>query len=342
MERTAIDLPVPPRGVSLAAPPVATVARAPASLPRSDGPFICLSILMPVFNEERTVARAVASVLAVDYPCPVELLVVDDGSSDATPEILRDIADSRARVLRHPQNRGKGAALRTAVDAATGTHVVPFDADLEYSPADLPDLLAPVLEGRCDVVYGTRLFGARTVYQSYRHAMGNRLLTATANILFDAYISDLHTCLKLVPRELFRSLQLSESGFGLDTELTARILKLGVRPFEVPVSYHSRDICAGKKINWRDGLKCLQLLSSIRFAHASQRLVRERVIAEPSAPLAASEEPVATALEVDVHWVTGLPPAKGRVQRRTSGRLPERLGAGSPATEDFSRSERVR
>lgn len=333
-----IDPPIPQRAASIVGPLVAAAARPPAEIAPRDGRSVRLSVLMPVYNEERTIAQAVAAVLAVGYPCPVELVVVDDGSSDATPEILGDIADPRVRMLRHPQNRGKGAALRTAVDAATGTHVVPFDADLEYSPADLPDMLAPVLEGRCDVVYGTRLFGARTVYQSYRHAMGNRLLTAAANILFDAYISDLHTCLKLVPRELFRSLQLSESGFGLDTEITARMLKLGIRPFEVSVSYHSRGVRAGKKITWRDGVKCLQLLSSIRMSHGAPALVRERVSAEAPAPLSAPGDDVAGALDVDLHWVTGRQPTR----RRATALLPDRVRRGSPVAAGVSRARRPR
>jgi hypothetical protein len=127
-------------------------------------------------------------------------------------------------------------------------------------------MLAPVVAGRCDVVYGTRLFGVNTVYQSYRYAMGNRFMTLVANVLFDSYLSDLHSCLKLVPRALFDSLRLRETGFGLDTEITASLLRRGIRPFEVPVSYHSRTHAEGKKISWKDGVACLQILGRVRFA----------------------------------------------------------------------------
>jgi glycosyltransferase involved in cell wall biosynthesis len=237
--------------------------------PWTGGRDVKLSVLMPAFNEERTIERAVRVVLSTRFPCEVELIVVDDGSKDATADLLHAIEDPRARVHHHPHNLGKGAALQTAAALATGTHIVPFDADLEYEPGDVARMLDPIMAGRCDVVYGTRLFGANTVYQSYRHAMGNRALTLAANLLFDSYLSDLHTCLKLVPLALFRDLDLKESGFGLDTEITAKILKLGVRPFEVPVSYHSRSSEMGKKITWVDGVECLQVLSRIRFGKAT-------------------------------------------------------------------------
>jgi glycosyltransferase involved in cell wall biosynthesis len=242
---------------------------------RGDGRDLKLSILMPAYNEAQTIERAVEAVLATRYPFDFELIVVDDGSADATPRILERVDDPRAVIYRHPRNMGKGAALHTAAAVATGTHIVPFDADLEYSPADLPRMMKPILEGKCDVVYGTRLFGVNTMYQSYRHAMGNRALTLAANLMFDAYLSDMHTCLKLVPLELFRQLQLSENGFGLDTEITARILKLGVRPFEVPVTYHSRSVEHGKKITWRDGVECLQVLTRVRVRDPETRVVPE-------------------------------------------------------------------
>jgi dolichol-phosphate hexosyltransferase len=198
--------------------------------------------------------------------CEFELIVVDDGSTDRTGDILRTLSHPDALVVTHPRNRGKGAALKTAAKLATGTHLVPFDADLEYDPADLAAIVTPVLQGRCNVVYGTRLFGANTRCQSYRHALGNRALTFTATVLFDSYLSAIHTCLKLVPVDLFHSLDLSEAGFGLDAEITAKLLRLGIRPFEVPVAYHSRSSDRGKKISWRDGVQCLQVLTRVRIA----------------------------------------------------------------------------
>jgi dolichol-phosphate hexosyltransferase len=226
---------------------------------------IKLSIVMPVYNEGRTIAYAIDQVLNELYPCPIELIVIDDGSKDNTAEMLAKIGDPRVIIATHPNNRGKGAALMTGFALATGTHAVPFDADLEYGPRDLVALLDPVLKGRSEVVYGSRLFGANTVYQSYRYAMGNKLTTWLANVMYDAYISDLHTCLKLMPVRLLRDLKLREQGFGLDTELTAYMLKLGYRPFEVPVSYYSRTRAQGKKLNWRDGVTCIAILIRVRL-----------------------------------------------------------------------------
>jgi hypothetical protein len=232
---------------------------------RPDAVPIKLSILMCAYNEERTIARAVREVLTTDYPCDIELIVVDDGSTDATSTLLAQVNDPRVIVHRHLGNQGKGAALLSAASLASGTHILPFDADLEYSPDDITRIVYPVLKGRCEVVYGARIFGFNTVYQSYKYAMGNRLLTRIANILFDAYLSDLHTCLKLIPLSMFKSLNLSEPGFGLDTEVTALLLKAGVRPFEVPVSYFSRTHDEGKKISWRDAVACISILLKVRL-----------------------------------------------------------------------------
>jgi glycosyltransferase involved in cell wall biosynthesis len=236
--------------------------RAPGS-----GAFpVMLSIVMPAYNEERTIAHAIEQVLSVPMPCQFELIVVDDGSEDGTAELLTTIRDPRVVVEYHSTNRGKGAALLTGFAKAKGTHIVPFDADLEYTPQDLVALLEPALAGRSDVVYGSRLFGANTVFQSYRYAMGNRVTTFLANVLFDAYLSDLHTCLKLMPTRILRDLKLQEQGFGLDTEITAHVLKLGYRPFEVPISYHSRTHAQGKKLKWQDGLGCIAILLRVRFS----------------------------------------------------------------------------
>ena len=224
-----------------------------------------LSILMAAYNEQQTIRRVVQAVLGIDYPCEMELIVVNDGSKDLTGPLLEGISDPRLIVQHHQVNRGKGAALKTAMALASGTHMVPFDADLEYLPEDLPRLLDPIIKGKCNVVYGTRMFGANTVHRSYRYAVGNRFLSRLANLLFDSCISDLHTCLKLIPLEMVRALILTEKGFGLDTEITASLLRYGVRPFEVPVSYYSRSHAQGKKIKWRDAVECILILFQVRM-----------------------------------------------------------------------------
>jgi glycosyltransferase involved in cell wall biosynthesis len=246
-----------------------------AASPRPEPPGaarVKLSILMPAYNEENTVGRAVAEILDTGYPCDIELIVVDDGSTDGTAVLLSGFRDDRLIVHRHSVNQGKGAALRSAVELATGTHLLPFDADLEYAAEDIPRMLEPVLKGRSDVVYGTRLFGVNTVYQSYRYALGNRMLTGLANLFFNASLSDLHTCFKLMPAATMKQLSLSEIGFGLDTEMTALLLLRGIRPFEVPISYYSRSHAEGKKINWRDAVKCVWILLRVRFRGDSGHL----------------------------------------------------------------------
>ena len=220
---------------------------------------------MPAYNEAATIVAAVNRVLGVDYPCPMQLIVVDDGSTDTTTQLLRPFTDRGVTTVCHRVNLGKGAAVRTAVQKATGTHVMILDADLEYSPSDIPALLLPVLNGVSDHVFGTRIFGLNTRFPSYRFAMGGRFTTAVANLLFDSCITDMHSCLKLVPLQHFRALKLSEKGFGIDTELTAKLLRAGVRPYEVPITYYGRTCAEGKKLSWRDGLQCLRILVTARL-----------------------------------------------------------------------------
>jgi glycosyltransferase involved in cell wall biosynthesis len=245
-----------------------------------------LSILMPVFNEERTIVQAVEEVLQTPYPCDFELIVVDDGSTDATGKLLARMHNDRLVTHRHRKNQGKGAALRTAVSLARGSHVVPFDADLEYAAEDIPRMLDPVLKGRCAVVYGVRMFGYNTVYHSLRYAAGNRFLTALANVLFDACMSDLHTCLKLMPLPMLTALDLTEERFGLDTEVTALLLRNGVRPFEVPVSYYSRSHADGKKIKMHDALVCAWVLVKVRL-----RRMQAEAAGLPEAPAPGPDGP---------------------------------------------------
>lgn len=218
---------------------------------------------MPVYNEAESVVMALKRVLDVRYPCDVEVIVVDDGSLDATPQLLDAFDDHRVVVQRHPLNRGKGAAIRTASQIATGEYMVIVDADDEYSPEEIPLLLAPVLRGDAEVVFGTRSFGSHSAY-SFWYVMGNKAVTTTANVLFNSYISDLETCFKLLPLELYRQLDITSDGFGMEAELTGKLLARGYRPFEVPITYRARSRSEGKKITWRDGVEAVWILAKTR------------------------------------------------------------------------------
>ncbi|MEQ4205421.1 glycosyltransferase family 2 protein [Actinopolymorpha sp. B9G3] len=224
-----------------------------------------LSILVPVYNEEATFSRVLKRVLDVDYPCEVEVIIVDDGSRDATPELLDQIDDRRVVVHRHTVNRGKGAAIRTAASIATGDFFVVCDADLEYDPADIPRLLAPVISQDAEVVYGTRTFSSHTSY-SFWFVLGNRAVTTFANVLFNCYIRDLETCFKLMPLTLYRELDIRSAGFGMEAEITGKLLRRGYRPYEVPISYRARTRAQGKKLTWRDGVEALWILARTRLS----------------------------------------------------------------------------
>jgi dolichol-phosphate hexosyltransferase len=226
-----------------------------------------LSILIPAYNEAATVGVAVKRLLDVRYPCDIELVIVNDGSVDDTMDALSGIDDPRVVIAEHPVNRGKGAAVRTAAAKATGDYMLVFDADLEYSADDILSLLAPVQRGDADVVYGVRKFGASTAH-SFWFVIGNRINTFTANALFNTWISDLHSCLKLLPLSLFRELPVKENGFGLDTELTAMLLARGVRPYEVPIHYKARSREEGKKLTWGDGVAATWILFRVRLRKA--------------------------------------------------------------------------
>ena len=228
-----------------------------------------LTIVMPVYNEAARVATAIKQVLEVDFPCDYELVIVDDGSTDATPAILESLDDPRVRVFRQ-RNQGKGAAVRAGAAQARGESLVILDADLEYDPRDIPRLLEPVLGGRAQVVFGSRQFGSHTAF-SFWYVMGNKFVTTFANVVFNCYISDLETCYKLMPTDLYRDLKVKSNGFGMEAEVTGKLLRRGIRPFEVPISYQARTRAEGKKITWVDGVEALWII------------LRERVRRRPKA-----------------------------------------------------------
>ena len=225
-----------------------------------------LSILMPVYNEEGTVERAIERVLEADVGTDsYELVVVDDGSTDRTGELLEHREwPGQVRITHTGQNRGKGSAIRTALDQARGTFAVILDADLEYDPNDLRELLVPVRDRVADAAFGTRAFRAHSAY-SFWYVMGNRFLSMATNVIFNTWITDVYTCFKLMPTELMRSLSLQENGFTIEAEITGRLLRAGARIHEVPITYVARRREEGKKIRPSDGLRGLMTLLRIRF-----------------------------------------------------------------------------
>ena len=222
-----------------------------------------LSVLVPVYNEAATLSAALKRVLDVEYPCDVEVVVVNDGSTDGTAAILDALDDPRTQVVHHRVNQGKGAAIRTAAQSATGDYMIICDADLEYAPEEIPTLLAPVLAGETQVVYGTRTFGSHTAY-SFWYVLGNKAVTMFANVVYDCWISDLETCFKLMPLPLYRELDVRSAGFGMEAEVTGKLLVRGYRPYEVPISYKARSREEGKKLTWKDGVEALWILSRER------------------------------------------------------------------------------
>ncbi len=222
-----------------------------------------VSVAMPVFNERPTLEEIVSRVLGVGLD--VELVIVDDGSTDGTREILKTLNDPRIRVHYHERNQGKGAALRTALRHATGDVVIIQDADLEYSPEDYHTLLKPIADGQADVVYGSRfLAGAHRVHLFW-HYVGNRFLTLLSNMLSNLNLTDMETCYKAFRRRVLDGMVLRSDRFGFEPEFTMKVARRGCRVYEVPISYHGRDYAQGKKITWRDGIAALWCIVKYRF-----------------------------------------------------------------------------
>jgi len=225
----------------------------------------CLAAVVPVFNEAGTVARLIDRVLA--QRLVLELIIVDDGSTDGTWRVLELIQDPRVKVHRHASNLGKGAAVRTGLAQVTAPIVLIQDADLEYDPAEYPLLLKPILNGQADVVFGSRFLGGgphRVLY--YWHSVGNRLLTTLSNMATNLNLSDMETCYKVFRRDVVRQFTIEENRFGLEPEITAKVSRLrDVRVYEVPISYYGRTYAEGKKINWKDGCWALWCILKYNF-----------------------------------------------------------------------------
>jgi glycosyltransferase involved in cell wall biosynthesis len=236
-------------------------------IPNRTGPEIpadfLLSVIVPVYNERETVAELLRQVRSVEIP--KEIIVVDDASVDGTWDVLMEEAsEPDTRLYRHRRNLGKGGAVRTGLAQARGDVILIQDADLEYDPRDYHKLLRPILEGRASAVYGSRFLGEHKA-MLFWHSVGNKFLTLVTNILYDSTLTDMETCYKVFTREIGASLDIQQSRWGVDPEITAKILRQGVRIYEVPIAYSGREAWEGKKISWRDGFVVLGTLLRCRF-----------------------------------------------------------------------------
>jgi glycosyltransferase involved in cell wall biosynthesis len=230
-----------------------------------------LSILIPVYNECATLDQLLAQVEAVDF-CGLakEIILVDDGSTDGTRELLHGLETTRPdfKIYFHSKNMGKGAALRTAINYATGEIIVIQDADLEYNPKDYPELIQLILDDRADVVYGSRLSSGKPVRAfNIWHYFGNKLLTLITNVLYNTTLTDMETCYKAFRADVIKGVQIRSNRFDFEPEITAKVLKRGYHLYEAPISYFGRDFDQGKKITWRDGIWAIGALVKYRFVN---------------------------------------------------------------------------
>jgi glycosyltransferase involved in cell wall biosynthesis len=226
----------------------------------------CLAVVIPVFNEAATITEVIQAV--VSQPLVQEVIIVDDASSDGTWAVLEKVAKATpaARLFQHAVNQGKGAALRTGFAQVTAALAIVQDADLEYDPADYAALCKPILAGKADVVIGSRFLGAgahRVLY--YWHSVGNRLLTTLSNMATNINLSDMETGYKVFRREIIQSIRIEENRFGFEPEIVAKVSRLNVRIYEVPISYYGRTYAEGKKIGWRDGFSALRCIAKYNF-----------------------------------------------------------------------------
>jgi glycosyltransferase involved in cell wall biosynthesis len=222
-----------------------------------------LSVVMPVYNEKSTVAEMIGRVLAV--PLRIELITVDDASTDGSRDIVRQLAAERGfKLLTQEPNQGKGAAVRRGIAEASGQIIVIQDADLEYSPEEYPELIDLIVKGRADAVFGSRFIGRHRCFL-FTHYLANKFLNLVTNVLYNTTMTDMETCFKAVRADLMKSLSLKSNRFGIEPEITAKLFKRGARVYEVPITYEGRNIDEGKKITWRDGFPALWTLIKYRF-----------------------------------------------------------------------------
>jgi len=222
-----------------------------------------LSIVIPVYNERATLPKVLEKVK--NSPFEKEIIIVDDGSEDGTREYLRSLDEDGVRVFYHDRNRGKGAAVRTGFKEARGEVIIVQDADLEYDPEDYPNLLEPILDGRADVVYGSRFLGGPHRVLFFWHYAGNRILTLLSNMLTNLNLTDMETCYKAFRREVVQNLDLKSNRFDIEPEITVKVARAGYRIYETPISYSGRDYREGKKITWRDAVPAVWALVRFRF-----------------------------------------------------------------------------
>jgi len=227
--------------------------------------FRKLSIVMPVYNEKDTIRQIITRVMNVDVGIEKELVIVDDFSRDGTRDILEKLDDPRIRVYFHPENLGKGSALQTGFAKASGEIILVQDADLEYDPNEYPQLLRPILDGRADVVYGSRFLGGPHRVLFFWHSVGNKLLTTFSNMLSNLNLTDMETCYKVFKKEILDKVRLKSKRFGFEPEVTIKLAKMKVRIYEVPISYSGRDYSEGKKIGWKDGLAAIFHIIRYKF-----------------------------------------------------------------------------